>query len=138
MSEPTEISAEAKTILDYCASIRCNGSYPDPDAEAIIQSAITRATAAERKTIKELKDVLQIFYSYSVFPVGYLKLGGEAFKTARALLAKTEPKGEDEPCDHREHDHGICLCCGEDINDDLQGAADAMMDSTRDKEKGEG
>ena len=40
---------------------------------------------------------------------------------------------EDAPCEHVEHDHGICLDCGEDINDDLIARAEYMSDSREDR-----
>lgn len=36
-------------------------------------------------------------------------------------------------CPHDEHDHGICLSCGKDINDDLVGRAEAWADAREDR-----
>lgn len=36
-----------------------------------------------------------------------------------------------EPCEHNEHDHGICLDCGKDITDNLVGAAEARFEGDR-------
>jgi len=37
----------------------------------------------------------------------------------------------EEECIHWEHDHGICMECGEDILDDLVGAAEAHFEGDR-------
>lgn len=39
-----------------------------------------------------------------------------------------------DDCTHNEHDdHGICIYCAKDINDDLQAAAEARADSLQDR-----
>lgn len=40
---------------------------------------------------------------------------------------------EEEECPHDEHDHGICLECGEDIHDQLIAQAEYLMDSIQDR-----
>jgi hypothetical protein len=51
----------------------------------------------------------------------------------RAWLAdRTNARDEEkEECDHDEHDHGICLACGEDITDTLVGEAEAAYEGDR-------
>lgn len=39
-----------------------------------------------------------------------------------------------ECCGHDEHDHGICLDCGKDTNEDLRGKADSLYDAWKDGE----
>ena len=34
-------------------------------------------------------------------------------------------------CDHPEHDHGICLDCGEDITNDLVSKSEAQSEGDR-------
>jgi Fe2+ or Zn2+ uptake regulation protein len=38
-----------------------------------------------------------------------------------------------EPCTHDEHDHGICLDCGEDITQELVSKAEAAADAAQDR-----
>jgi hypothetical protein len=44
-------------------------------------------------------------------------------------VAQVEDEAED--CTHDEHDHGICLACGEDITDTLVGKAEAAYEGDR-------
>ena len=53
-------------------------------------------------------------------------------KRVKAAKKCIETK-EDEPCPHDEHDHGICLSCGEDITDDLVGQAENASDARQDR-----
>ncbi len=38
-----------------------------------------------------------------------------------------------DSCPHDEHDHGICLSCGEDINSKLVMQAENMIDAKQDR-----
>lgn len=38
---------------------------------------------------------------------------------------------EDDECDHKDHDHGMCLYCGKDIMDDLVAAAEYRCEGDR-------
>jgi hypothetical protein len=42
-------------------------------------------------------------------------------------------KEEQDDCPHDEHDHGICLSCAKDINDDMQGEAEHRADCSQDR-----
>lgn len=43
------------------------------------------------------------------------------------------PEAQEEPCEHVEHDHGICLECGADITDRLVAAAENRRDALEDR-----
>lgn len=38
---------------------------------------------------------------------------------------------DEEPCEHTEHEHGICSDCGEDIFEDLVAQAEARCEGDR-------
>lgn len=51
------------------------------------------------------------------------------------MTAKQPPNNmpEEELCPHDEHDHGICLDCGEDIHDSLVERAENISDARQDR-----
>lgn len=55
----------------------------------------------------------------------------ERSASMREALATYNPKAG--PCDHPEHDHGICLECGADITDELISRAEYRADCAQDR-----
>ena len=44
---------------------------------------------------------------------------------------KLDPVEDEEECEHWEHDHFICMDCGEDVIDDLVGRAEDSLNGDR-------
>ena len=51
-------------------------------------------------------------------------------KKVNEELAEASSDDEEE-CIHWEHDHGVCMECGEDITESLAGAAEAYFEGDR-------
>lgn len=66
-------------------------------------------------------------------PVGFVKQESQQDKIMSLIQTPFGFEWTDDECPHDENDHGICLDCGKDINDDLVAAAEFAADCREDR-----